>query len=78
VRIEVALYVVWLREEFPWTVEIPSKFREGWYAEKRIANASWQFLAHRFFEREKQGLARIQENIEIFRRYEGGSTILIM
>lgn len=28
-------------EALPCTVEIPRRFNEGWYAERRIAKASW-------------------------------------
>jgi hypothetical protein len=41
VRRESALWVVWGREELPCTVERPRRFRFGWWAERRIANASW-------------------------------------
>lgn len=39
-NILVALLVVFSREALPWTVVMPNKFREGWWAARRMANAS--------------------------------------
>lgn len=35
-----ALEVVFSREALPWMVVMPRSFRDGWWAARRIANAS--------------------------------------
>lgn len=44
-----ALSVVFSNEAFPWIVVMPSKFREGWWAASKIANASWTVSVSRLF-----------------------------